>query len=396
MAEFLGYVRPNGTVGTRNWVLVIPGGFLAAQIASTVCGVRHINNIDTGSGRTHRDKQTLARFLTGLAMNPNVASVIIQQDAINLGTTEIASDVLAEAIAQSGKRVEMALAAREKGTMKALTRGIELAQEMVFEASRLRREPVDESYLTVGVKCGMSDATSGVAGNPAVGAALDRIAEAGGTVLFGETTEVIGAEHIIARRAKDPAVAKAFLEMVEITEARSKAVGEDIRGTNPGPSNIDGGLSTLEEKSLGAIHKVGTSPLMGVLRYAERPSLRGLHFMDSWQTYSSILPGFAAAGATLTIFQLGGETIPEGAALSPSPAVVAPLVWSTGNPQTSRRCRTSIDFSSAAVLDGEETIQQAGNRLHGLLLNIASGTMTRCEPLAYLAPVMPYTLDVPF
>ncbi len=396
MAEFLGYVRPNGTVGTRNWVLVVPGGFLAAQIASSVSGVRHVNSIDTGSGRTHRDKETLARFLMGLALNPNVASVIIQQDAVNLGTSEIAPEVLADEVAKSGKRVEVILAARQKGTMNALARGIELAQEMVFEASRLRREPVDESHITVGVKCGMSDATSGVAGNPVVGAALDLLVEAGGSVLFGETTEVIGAEHIVARRARNADVAKAFLEMVEITEARSKAVGEDIRGTNPGPVNIAGGLSTLEEKSLGAIHKVGTSPLMGVLRYAERPSSSGLHFMDSWQTYSSILPGFAASGATLTIFQLGGGTLPAGAVLSPSPAVVTPLIWSTGNPQTSRNCRSSIDFSSSGILEGRETIQQAGARLHRLLLDIASGTLTRCEPLAYVAPVMPYMLDIPF
>lgn len=392
----MGYVRPDGSVGTRNWVLVVPGGFLAAQIASSVNGVRHINNIDTGSGRTRRDKQTLARFLTGLAPNPNVASVIVQQDSINLGTAEIAPEVLADAVAKSGKRVEVVLAAREKGTMKALAHGIELAQEMVFEASRLRREPVDESHLTIGVKCGMSDATSGVAGNPVVGAALDRITEAGGTVLFGETTEVIGAEHILARRAKDPEVAKAFLKMVAETEERSKAMGEDIRGTNPGPANIDGGLSTLEEKSLGAIHKVGSSPLMGVLRYAERPKVKGLHFVDCWQTYSSILPGYAASGATMVIFQLGGETLPAGAVLSPSPAVVTPLVWATGNPQTSRRCRTTIDFSSAGILEGKETIQQAGDRLHRLLLDIASGTMTRCEPLSYVPPVMPYMLDVPF
>ena len=396
MAQFMGYVRPDGSVGTRNWVLVIPGGFLAAQIATSVSGVRHINNIDTGSGRTRRDKQTLARFLMGLALNPNVASVIIQQDAINLGTAEIATDVLADAVARSGKRVEIVTAARHKGTMNALARGIELAQDMVFEASRLRREPVDESHLRVGVKCGMSDATSGVSGNPVVGVALDRIVEAGGTVLFGETTEVIGAEHIIARRARNPEVARAFLKMVEETEARSKAMGEDIRGTNPGPANIDGGLSTLEEKSLGAIHKVGTSPLMGVLRYAEQPTSPGLHFVDCWQTYSSIIPGYAASGATLTIFQLGGETVPAGAVLSPSPAVVTPLIWSTGNPQTSRRCRTSIDFSSAGILEGKESIQQAGDRLHWTLLEIASGTLTRCEPLAYVPPVMPYMLDVPF
>ena len=122
----------------------------------------------------------------------------------------------------------------------------------------------------------------------------------------------------------------------------------------------------------------------------------GLHFVDCWQTYSSILPGYAASGATLTIFQLGGETIPDGAVLSPSPAVVAPLIWSTGSPQTSRRCRTSIDFSSAGILEGKETIQQAGDRLHQTLMDIASGTLTRCEPLAYVPPVMPYMLDVPF
>ncbi|MEI8190839.1 MAG: UxaA family hydrolase, partial [candidate division NC10 bacterium] len=251
--SFLGYVRSDGSVGTRNHVLVIPQGIIAKSVCDFVAGTKTILTVDHGSGRTANDREQIARLLIGLGENPNVASVIVHAASPGVGYPELRAERLADEIAGNGKRVEVLDPATDGGTYGAIVKGIQLARLMVHEASKLRRVEVGDEHLCLGVKCGYSDTTSGIAGNPAVGYLYDKIVAAGGTAMFGETTEIIGAERALARRAATPDVARAILDAVAVVEEKAKASGQDIRTVNPVPSNIKGGLSSLEEKSLGAI-----------------------------------------------------------------------------------------------------------------------------------------------
>jgi altronate dehydratase large subunit len=394
--SFLGYARPDGSAGIRNHVLVIPGGLLAAKICNFVAGTTTILTSDSGSGRTSQDRETIARTLIGLGRNPNVAAVIVLSSSPGAGYPELSPTRLADEIATSGKQVELIDVAREEGTFRAFEKGVVLAREMVRQASMLRRQPFDLSHLTLGVKCGASDTTSGLAGNPAIGNLFDRIVEAGGTTFFGETTEIIGAEHIVARRGVNEEVSKRILAAAMETEERAKATGEDIRTVNPVPANIAGGISTLEEKSLGAIHKSGSAPIQGVLQYGERPAGKGLYFVDNWMSMGSIFAGYAASGAQLVIFQLGGGGWPGNDLLFPSTAVISPLMWTTANPRTLAMAENSIDFYSGTIIQGEQTIEEAGERLLHTVLDIASGTLTKVETINHADPTQIYLKDSPF
>ena len=385
--SFLGYMRPDGSVGTRNYVLVIPQGLIARSICDFVTGTRTLQTVDHGSGRTARDRERIARVLIGLGRNPNAASVIIHAASPGVGYPELTAERLASEIAKSGKRVEIIDPARDGGIYGAIAKGIQLARMMVYEASKLRRVEVGDEHLCLGVKCGYSDTTSGIAGNPAVGYLFDKVVKAGGTAFFGETTEIIGAEHTLARRAATPEVARAILDAVARREALAKSTGLDIRTINPVPSNIKGGISSLEEKSLGAIHKAGTAPIQGVLQYGERPPGRGLYFVDNWMGSNSIFAGYAAAGANLVLFQLGGGGLAGRTLLEGMPSIVAPFLWCTANPKTYAMARDSIDFYSGTVIENQEDPDTAGGRLYQTVIDVASGTLSRSETLAYAEPV---------
>ncbi len=394
--EFLGYPRPDGSVGVRNYVLVIPTGLVAAKICEFVPGTKTIFTPNSGGGMTSRDRETVARTLIGLGRNPNVAGVIVEGGPPRSGYPELWTERLAAGIAASGKRVELIDSSAEGGTLEAIARGVKLAREMVYEASKVRREPFGLDKLTVAVKCGGSDPTSGMVGNPAIGYMFDRVVDAGGTAIFGETTEIIGAEHILVRRAATPEVASQILAAARFVEGRALATGEDIRTVNPVPANIAAGISTLEEKSLGAIHKAGSRPIQGVLKYGERPAGKGLYFCDNWMNLLSIFTGYAASGAQLTIYQLGGGGSPGQNLLLPSPAAVAPRMWATANPITYARTGFSLDFYSGTVIEGRETPEEVGERLVRLVVDTASGTLTRGETIDYQDPTQIYTLDPVF
>jgi altronate dehydratase large subunit len=351
----------------------------------------------SGAGFTSRDRETIARTLFGLGLNPNVSSVIIQGGSLGAGYRELRTERLAKEIAKSGKHVEIVDPVEEGGTLEAIQKGIKIARELVFEASRVRREPFGLGKLSLGVKCGHSDPTSGMVGNPVVGHLFDRVVEAGGVAMFGETTEIIGAEHILARRAVSRQVGEEIIARARYVEERALSTGEDIRTMNPVPDNIAAGISTLEEKSLGAIYKAGHHPIEGVLDFAERPKKSGLYFVDSWMGIPSIFPGFAASGAQLTLFQHGGGAgAPQNHVLDPSPAVVSPMLWTSANPITHAQTKGSLDFYSGTVVEGKETLEQAGERLVHLVVEIASGTLTRGETINFSGPIEIYTIDPMF
>jgi len=385
--SFLGYPRPDGSVGTRNYVLVIPQGLISKAICDFVAGTRTIQTVDHGSGRTANDRERIARVLIGLGRNPNVASVILHAASPGVGYPELRAERLADEITAGGKRVEVLDPVKDGGVYGSIAKGMQLARRMVYEASKLRRVEVGDEHLCLGVKCGYSDTTSGIAGNPAIGYLFDKVVKAGGTAFLGETTEIIGAEHFLAKRAANPQVAKAILDAVAHREALAKSTGLDIRTINPIPANIKGGLSSLEEKSLGAIHKAGTSTVQGVLQYGERPKGKGLYFVDCWMGSYSIFAGYAAAGSNLVMFQLGGGGLAGRDLMEGSPSIVAPFLWCTANPKTYEMAKDNIDFYSGTVITDGEDPQEAGERLYRTVTDIASGTLSRSETLTHTDPI---------
>ena len=389
--EFWGYSRPDGSVGVRNHVLILPAtrnvNYICHRIALAVPGVTTFYT--TGEyGRTGGDRKRLARFLTGIARNPNVANVLLIGMPHGYGYPEFQTDALAAEIAKSGTRLEILNVDRCGGLEGTVVQGIRLARELVREATAMRREAAPLSKLTIGMKCGDSDATSGLAGNPALGRAVDRLIDAGGTALFSETLELIGAEQTLVQRAKTPEVAQRLLRLIADWEARAASIGEDIRTINPIPENIAAGITTLEEKSLGAVEKTGTRELSGVLDYCERPGEPGLWLMDAWMSSYSLLPSFAAAGAQLVLYQLGGNELPpEDAPLSAvDPGLVAPLLTISGNPRTAKAAGDYLDVSTGGVLLGTETLDAAGERILEEIVRAANGRAARGETMRYPEP----------
>ena len=389
--EFWGYSRPDGSVGVRNHVLILPAtrnvNYICHRIALAVPGVTTFYT--TGEyGRTGSDRKRLARFLTGIARNPNVANVLLIGMPHGYGYPEFQTDALAAEIARSGTRLEILNVDRCGGLEGTVVQGIRLARELVREATAMRREAAPLSKLTIGMKCGDSDATSGLAGNPALGRAVDRLIDAGGTALFSETLELIGAEQTLVQRAKTPEVAQRLLRLIADWEARAASIGEDIRTINPIPENIAAGITTLEEKSLGAVEKTGTRELSGVLDYCERPGEPGLWLMDAWMSSYSLLPSFAAAGAQLVLYQLGGNELPsEDAPLSAvDPGLVAPLLTISGNPRTAKAAGDYLDVSTGGVLLGTETLDAAGEHILEEIVRAANGRATRGETMRYPEP----------
>ncbi len=396
--EFLGYHRPDGQVGVRNHVLIIPGGLVAAKICDLVAGTVTIHSPSNDpAGFSARDRVTISKTLIGLGSNPNVAAVILIGEDPQGGYPETRPENLADEISVTKKPVEIVCLSECNGTLGAIVKGVELARRFIWEASKCKREPAPIGSLCLGVKCGHSDPTSGLAGNPVVGYLYDSLIEAGGTALFGETTEIIGAEHILAQRAATQEIAQEILKRVKQVEERALDCGEDIRTTNPVPDNIAGGISTLEEKSLGAIYKAGSKPVNGVLDYADRPPQRGLYLVDNWMAISSIFTGYASAGAHINIFQHGGGGRKvKNLLLEPSPAVITPTIWTSANRRTLENCGFSLDFYSGQVIEGKQTIAEAGEELLNLVISTASGAMTRSETIKWADPTHIYTLDTPF
>jgi len=362
----MGYLRSDGRAGTRNRVLVVSILGLVTRVAGRIAeAVPGTLLVATPYGRGHygADRALHRAQLVGLCRNPNIAAVLV------VGADRISVDQVVAAVAPTGKPVRsVALDDTHEDAVEASARGIRIAAELVHAASRLVRTPQPAGSLFVGVECGHSDATSGLVANPVAGNCVDRIVDAGGTAVVGETVEWLGAEHIVSRRAADAATAAAIVAAVLRREAEVAAGGHDLTGNNPGAENIRGGLSSIEEKSLGAIAKTGTRPIRGVLAVAEEPSGPGLYLMDGPSFSPESLTGFAASGANLTLFTTGA-----GNSFCNS---IAPTIKITGRPDTAGRLVDQIDFDASPVFEGREDIGSAGARLFDLVLAIASGAST--------------------
>jgi altronate dehydratase large subunit len=381
--EFMGYRRPDGTVGTRNYVGVLSAVVCVNEVVEGI--VRQVQGTarfthHQGCCQTPLDIGLVNKALTGLGRNPNLHSVIL----ISLGCESTNLEEVIAGIRASGKRVEHLAVQETGGAARTIAHGVLLAQEMVMVASREQRESFPISKLVMGMKCGSSDTTSGLVPNPAIGVASDLLVAAGGVSILGEVTEFIGAEHILTRHAANETVAKDILKLVDRMEKRAMAVGEDIRGGQPTGGNIKGGLTTIEEKSLGAIAKAGTAPIQAVYEYGERPTVKGLVVMDSPGREPEILTGLAAAGANVIVFATG-RGAPQG-----FPFV--PVLKITGSRTAAEKMSDHIDMDLSAVIDGGDTIPDAGQRILEELVHVSSGAMTKAEISGYVNSMDIYML----
>jgi altronate dehydratase large subunit len=369
--EFRGYRRADGRVGVRNYVAVVPVSVTASAVAKAVAegagtGVRALPH-QMPLSPSDAARTQIETVLEGVGANPNVAGALY----VALGTEDIAAEALADGVAETGKPVEI-LAIREVGgTEAAVDAGVDLAEALHEEAREARRETADTSELIVAMECGGSDATSGIAANPVVGEACDRIVEAGGTGLISETPEFIGAEHIMAERCVDDEVREKLLSRVERREQMADLMGVDFRGAQPSPGNQEGGLTTLEEKSLGAIAKGGTTPLRDVITYGNRlPVGGGFVVMDSPGYDVESVSGKVAGGAQIVVFTTGrGSTTGN---------PIAPVIKVTGNPKTFQRMHENMDVDASRVLEGE-SVRTVGGTLYDRIHDVADGTLTAAE-----------------
>ncbi|MDR1961527.1 MAG: UxaA family hydrolase [Gracilibacteraceae bacterium] len=371
---FPGYRRENGKSGVRNHLVVIPASVcaaaVAAKIAAQVEGAVALPN-QHGCCQVGADFLQTKRTLIGLGQNPNVGAALI----VGLGCENIDAAELSAAIARTGKKTDYLIIQECGGTLRATTEGVRRAAALARDISALRREPCPVSALVLGIECGGSDFTSGLASNPAAGAASDLLIQAGGTSILSETTEFIGAEHILARRAATPAVGEKLLAIVRDCEQRSLAQHVDLRGSQPTPGNIAGGLTSIEEKSLGCIHKAGTAIIEDVLDYAASPGGHGLYVMDTPGQDVDSVTGMVAGGASVILFTTGRGT--------PTGSPLAPVIKITGNAETAVKMRDNIDIDVSAIIRGEISIAAGGRAIFAEMLSTAGGRLTKSESLGH-------------
>ena len=370
---FMGYRRANGTVGVRNLVLVLSAmdniNPVLRTIGQVVPAAVPLPTI-SGRGQFGQDHEQTQRTMIGLASNPNVAAVVV----VSLEKTSAGK--LADAIALSGKPVRVVTVQECGGSLNTVCAGARAAEELLFETSEQLREECDVSELLFTVECGGSDTTSGLASNPVLGMVADRIVEMGGGVLLSEISELLGTEDMLAARAVNKETADKIYKVINHVEEEAKRRGVDIRGANPVADNIRGGITTIEEKSLGGMVKGGSSPIQGVLDYACRPDGKGLYLMETPAPACESLTGKAAAGSQIAVFTTGvGNSIGH---------PIMPCIKISANPKTLHTFGDNIDFALDAVLSGEETFDCARDRLYEHVLKVGSGKMTKAELLNQL------------
>lgn len=372
--EFKGYRRSNGSVGTRNYVgilsTVVCANEVARSIARQVQGTASFMH-QQGCCQTPVDIKRVNDTLIGLGRNPNLDSVLL----VSLGCESTAVEDVAKAISDTGKPVEKIVIQDIGGAARSIAEGVLLGQKMVQEASKIEKVSCQICDLMLGLKCGSSDTTSGLAPNPALGIASDLIVEAGGTCILGEVTEFIGAEHLLAQHAKDAQIRQRLFDIVKKMEDRAKSVGTDIRGGQPTGGNIKGGLTTIEEKSLGAIAKAGSALIQAVYEYGVAPKVKGLVVMDSPGREPEILTGLASAGCNVIAFTTG-RGAPQG-----FPFV--PVIKITGNRLTWDKMRDHMDINVSSIMEGAENLPSAGRRIFREILEVASGKLTKAEISGY-------------
>ncbi|MEM3402941.1 MAG: UxaA family hydrolase [Nitrososphaeria archaeon] len=369
--DFLGFQRKNG-VGVRNHVAILCTVGCAGQAARGIAQnnpkaklmVHH-----QGCAQTPVDIAHVEKVLVNLSLNPNVHSVLL----VGLGCESVSTQKVADKISKE-KHVEV-VNVEDEGLTRAIVKGSEVVKKMCLDAENEKRSTFSLSELTLAIKCGASDTTSGIVSNPVAGYVADKVVEEGGTVIFGETTEVIGAEHILARRAINKDVSDKLYNYIENMEKRAMAMGVDMRGGQPTGGNIKGGITTIEEKSLGAICKTGSTTLINAVDYGDRVHDKGLVFMDSPGRELEALTGFAASGAQMMLFSTGLG--------APQGFPIVPVIKSSGNPATCKRLSEHIDLDLSRVFYGDLSIEDGCKMVLNEILKVASWKPSKAELVGY-------------
>ena len=369
MKTFEGYRRPDGRIGVRNHIIVINTvGELAGltkKLANLVPGVIPVAH-QAGQSQYPEDSEQTIKTLTGTAGHANVYAALF----LGMGSHDPAEGIV-EALKKDSHNVHSITFNKDKSITECLKEGKAWLENALMQSKKQKKEKADVSELIIGLECGGSDAWSGITANPAIGSFSDSIVANGGTSVLAETTEAVGAEHILANRAVNQEVGNRFLEIVKRYEQRAKAVGENIKAANPSPGNKAGGLTTLEEKSLGCIKKGGTSTLMEVIDYAYSPTEKGFVFMDTPGYDVESVVGLVAGGAQIVLFSTGKG--------SPTGSPIAPVIKIGTNPKLYENMPEHIDVNAGKVIDQNYTIEQIGEEIYEKVLQVASGEITASE-----------------
>ncbi len=366
-----GYRRPDGRVGIRNHVLVIAvddlSNAVVEAVAKAIPGTLPLAH-PYGRLQFGADLDLFFRTMIGTGANPNVAAAVV------IGIEPAWTERIAAGIAETGKPVA-SFSVERHGDLRVLEMAARQAARLLRDASELSREPVGRGELLMSIKCGESDTTSGLGANPATAVAVDRHIAAGGTVIFGETTELTGGEHLIAARCASDGVRKKFQAFYDAYVAMVERTGANLLGSQPTQGNIRGGLSTIEEKALGNIEKTGTGPVVDALAPAERPAVPGLNFMDTSCAAAEFITLTAAAGAVIHLFPTGqGNVVGH---------PVEPVLKITANPVTAATMGEHIDLDVSGLLQREYSLGEAGDRLEAIIDRTVNGRLTCAESLGH-------------
>ncbi len=373
--QFWGYRRAEGRPGIRNHVLILPtcacGSESSRIVASQVRGAVNIV-FNTGCSDVAANTAMSQKVLTGFACNPNVYGVVI----IGLGCETVGHKLLKEKIQKMTSKPVVSFGIQDEGgTLKTIEKAVRAARDMAAEAGMQQKELFDISELFMGIECGGSDATSGIASNPAVGELSDLLVDLGATTMMSESIEWIGGEHVVAKRAATPRIHNEIIEVCRAYEDHLLAAGQDCRAGQPTPGNKAGGLSTLDEKSLGCIRKGGTRPIVEVLEQAERPTKRGALVMDTAGYDISSVTSMVAGGCQAVIFTTGRGT--------PTGNAIVPVLKVTANELTYKKMEDNMDVDLSAIVRGEKTYQEMGKELLAVMHDICNGRMTKAEAYGF-------------
>jgi (2R)-sulfolactate sulfo-lyase subunit beta len=369
--KLTGYRRPDGRFGVRNHVLIIPVDDLSNAAAEAVAhNIKGTMALPHPYGRLQfgDDLDLTFRTLAGQGRNPNCAAAIV------IGIEPKWTDRIVQEIAKTGKPCA-GFSIERFGDLKTIEAASRKAKEFLHDASEIRREPFPVNQLTMSCKCGESDTTSGLAANPTVGRAFDRLADAGATLIFGETTEVTGAEDILMERCASPDVAARFKAAFDDYQTLVESQGVSLVGSQPTEGNIRGGLTTIEEKALGNIQKAGRCTIVDFLEPAHEPRKPGLSFMDSSSAAAEMVTLCAAAGSVVHFFPTGQGNIIGNP--------VIPVIKLSANPLTVATMSEHIDVDLSAMLRIEMNLDQAGDAALLMLERTINGRLTCAEALGH-------------
>lgn len=370
-----GYRRPDGRFGIRNYVLLLPCSLCASEtarfVSQQVPGCIFVPN-QGGCSLSKRDYEMTIDTLSGMAANPNVYGTLLIGNGCEVMQAEAVEKAILE---KTCKPVEKLVIRECGGSIQTMARAEAILKRMLEEASRVEEEAADISELILGTECGGSDPTSGLAANPAVGVVTDLLTGFGGTSILSETPEMIGAEQQLADRCETKELGDELLSMIETYEEEFTNVGENPRNGNPTPGNIAGGITTLEEKSLGCVHKSGSATVTEVIGYAKPICRKGLIVMDTPGQDIASIAGMAAAGAQVVLFTTGHGT--------PTGFGIVPVIKVTGNRETAALMKDHIDCDCSDVLEGTVSLEEKGKEMFRQMVSVACGAKTKAEELGF-------------